>query len=187
VPLTLSAVLAAEAAPSNNVLVPETNELIWATVSFLLLFLLVSKFVFPTIRKTFEERSENIEGKLERAEKDLLAAEESRRQYQQQLDGSERQAQEILDTARANGDRVSAEMRTDAEHQAQRILENGRETIRGERDRALVSLQGEVGGLAVDLATRLVGESLDRERQLRLVDQYIAELPSITGAPENRT
>ncbi|HSR28498.1 MAG TPA: hypothetical protein VLR51_08585, partial [Actinomycetes bacterium] len=48
--------------------------------------------------------------------------------------------------------------------------------IRAERDQAIRQLRNEVGTLAVELATRVVGDSLDRDRQLRLVDEYIDEL-----------
>ena len=103
-------------------------------------------------------------------------------EYDLKLKEAHVESQRILDQARANASRLEAELRAKAEEQSQRIIERAQETINAERDRALQSLRGEVGGLAVDLATRVVGESLDRERQLRLVDQYINDLASQNGA-----
>ena len=56
------------------------------------------------------------------------------------------------------------------------MIERAREDIAGERERAIAEIRREVGSLAVDLAGRVIGDTLDRERQLSLVDRYIEEL-----------
>jgi F-type H+-transporting ATPase subunit b len=175
--------LAAEA--HSNPLIPESNELIWGTVSFLVLLVLVGKFVFPTIDKTFKDRTANIEGKLDRAEKERQDAQDLLEQYKRKLDEAHAEAQRIVDQARSNADRLEAELRVKAEEEAQRIVERARAAVGAERERAIAELRGEVGSLAVDLASRVVGESLDRDRHLHLVDQYINELQS-AGASDAR-
>lgn len=171
-------VLAAETAEHANPLIPETNELIWGAVCFVLLFVLIGRKVFPVINKTFADRSTNIEGKLDLAERERQQAQELLKQYQSKLDSAHDEVRQLLDQARVNADRLEAELRGKAEDQARRIVERAQETIGVERDRAMQDLRTEVGSLAVDLATRVVGESLDRERQLRLVDQYLTDLES---------
>jgi len=178
VSFVLLAVEAAEESAHSNPLVPEVNELIWGLVSFVLLFALLSKFVFPKVIKTLEERTTNIEGKLDEAEREKEQAAALVQQYEQKLLDAQVEAQRLLEQAKTNADRLEAELRAKAEEQARRIVERAQETIQAERERALQALRSEVGSLTVDLATRVIGESLDRDRQLRLVDQYINELPS---------
>jgi F-type H+-transporting ATPase subunit b len=162
----------------SNPLIPEWNELFWSIVSFLVLLALVAKYVFPRIRKVFAERSANIEGKLELAENERQQANALLAAYENKLKEANAEAARILEQARSNADRLEGELRVKAEEQAQRIVDRAQETINAERERALQSLRTEVGGLAVDLAERVVAESLDRDRQLRLVDQYIKDLPA---------
>ncbi len=176
--LTLSAVLAATGTEHSNPLIPEQNELVWGTISFLVFLAIMSKLVFPRVNASLAERSKNIEGKLDKAEQDRLKAQELLRQYEQKLDEATAESQRIIEHARTNAQRLEAELRQQAEQQAQRIVERAQETIRAERDRALAGLRAEVGSLAVDLASRVVSDSLDYDRQLRLVDQYINELQS---------
>jgi F-type H+-transporting ATPase subunit b len=180
--LSPAVLAAAETTEHANPLVPEWNELFWSIVSFLVLLLLVAKYVFPRIRKVFSERSANIEGKLELAENERQQANQLLAAYENKLKEANTEAARILEQARANADRLETELRAKAEEQAQRIVERAQETINAERERALQSLRSEVGGLAVDLAERVVSDSLDRDRQLRLVDQYIKDLPSAGGA-----
>jgi F-type H+-transporting ATPase subunit b len=167
-----------EASEHTNPLIPETNELIWGAVCFVVLLILIGKFVFPSINAMFAERRTNIEGKLDQAELDRQQAQQLLKEYQAKLDEAHAETRRLLDQARANADRLEGELRVKAEDQARRIVERAQETINVERDRALQSLRQEVGGLAVDLASRVVGESLDRDRQLRLIDQYLTELES---------
>ena len=158
----------AEEAHEPSPIFPATNELVWGTVAFLILLFLMYRTVFPSINQAYKDRRANIEGKLEKAESDREEAEQLLEQYRRRLRDAEDETQRILEEARANAERVRRDLLARAEADAGRELDQARQAIR--------QLRNEVGTLAVELATRVVGDSLDRERQLRLVDEYIEEL-----------
>jgi len=174
----LAYVLAQEAGggESSNPILPAANELIWGAVAFLLLLVLMYRTAWPQIDKLYRDRRAGIQGKLEQAEKEREEAEQLLEQYRERLTAAEDETQRILEEARTNAERVRRDLLAKAETDAGRELERARQAIRAERDQAIRQLRNEVGTLAVELATRVVGDSLDRERQLRLVDQYIDEL-----------
>lgn len=174
----LAYLLAQEAAQeeSRNPIFPATNELVWGTIAFLLLLFLMYRTVFPSINKAYKDRRANIEGKLEQAEREREEAEQLLEHYRRRLRDAEDETQRILEEARSNAERVRRDLLAKAETDAGRELDRARLAIRAERDQAIRQLRNEVGTLAVELATRVVGDSLDRERQLRLVDEYIDEL-----------
>ena len=175
--MQLAYVLAQEAAEhEQSPILPAANELIWGTIAFLILVFVMYRTVWPSVDKAFKDRRANIEGKLEQAEKDREEAEQLLEQYRRRLRDAEDETQRILDEARANAERVRRELRAKAEADAGRELDQARQAIRAERDQAIRQLRNEVGSLAVELATRVVGDSLDRDRQLRLIDEYIDEL-----------
>jgi F-type H+-transporting ATPase subunit b len=161
---------------TRNPILPAWNELIWGTIAFLILLFVMYRTVFPSVNKALADRRANIEGKLEQAEQERNQAQELLEQYRRRLRDAEDETQRILDQARANAERVRRELLAKAEGDAGRELERARQAIRAERDQAIRQLRNEVGTLAVELATRVVGDSLDRDRQLRLVDEYIEEL-----------
>jgi F-type H+-transporting ATPase subunit b len=170
-------VLAQEAAEhEQSPILPAANELIWGTVAFLILLFLMYRTVFPSINQAFKDRRANIEGKLEQAEREREEAEQLLEHYRRRLRDAEDETQRILEEARSNAERVRRDLLAKAETDAGRELDRARQAIRAERDQAIRQLRNEVGTLAVELATRVVGDSLDRERQLRLVDEYIDEL-----------
>jgi F-type H+-transporting ATPase subunit b len=68
-------------------------------------------------------------------------------------------------------------MREQAQAEARRLTESAQAQIESERQQALTSLRAEVGALATELASRIVGESLaDQARQSRMVDRFLDEL-----------
>lgn len=172
----VAALILAQESDNTNPILPATNELIVGIIAFVVLFALLWRVALPRANQALEERTSNIEGKLEHAEQERQQAEELLRQYRQRLASAEEEAQRIIDESRANAERLRRDLMAKAEQEADRVINQGREAIRGERDRAVRELRTEVGSLAVELATRVVGDSLDRDRQLRLIDQYIDQL-----------
>jgi F-type H+-transporting ATPase subunit b len=179
----LAYLLAQETAQEErNPILPAPNELIWGAVAFAILLFLMYRTVFPQVTKLYQERRSNIEGKLEEAERERDEAEQLLQRYRERLAAAEDETQRILEEARANAERLRRDLLAKADADAERRLERATETIRAERDQAIRQLRGEVGTLAVELATKVVGDSLDRDRQLRLVDQYIDQLGDQTQA-----
>ena len=169
-------VLAAAEGESKNPILPATSELFWGAICFFVLLYVVIRLVWPTIDQTYRNRSASIEGKLETAERERAEANRLLDEYRQRLAAAEEETQRIVEEARAAAERLRREIRGKAEDEAGRELERARQAIRSERDQAMRDLRREVGSLAVELASRVLDDSLDRERQLRLVDQFIEEL-----------
>jgi F-type H+-transporting ATPase subunit b len=172
----VAALSLAQDSGNTNPILPSFNELVVGIVAFVALFLVLWRVALPRANQTLEERTRNIEGKLQQAERERQKAEELLRQYRERLSRAEEEAQRLIDEARANAERLRTDLMAKAEQEADRVINQGREAIRAERDRAVRELRTEVGTLAVELATRVIGDSLDRDRQLRLIDQYIEQL-----------
>jgi F-type H+-transporting ATPase subunit b len=167
---------------SRNPILPAANELIWGAVAFFILLFLMYRTVWPQVNQLYQQRRASIEGKLQQAEKERAEAEQLLERYRRRLAAAEDETQRILEEARASAERVRKDLLAKADADAERQLERARQMIRSERDQAIRQLRVEVGVLAVELATRVVGDSLDGERQLRLVDQYIDQLGDQTQA-----
>jgi F-type H+-transporting ATPase subunit b len=176
----LIAILAAE--KTKNPLIPALNELVWGTVAFVLLLVVLWRSgVFARITTSLEERAERIQGNIEKAEQAKEEAERLREQYRQKLDEARDEARKILDEAREAGEELRKELQRKAQEESNRILEAAQAEIGAERERARRELRQEVGILAVRVAERVVRAELDEERQLALVDSYIDELAATNG------
>lgn len=177
---------------------PYIPELIFALVVFGALFVFIWKVITPRLEKIYADRAAAIEGGMEKAEKAQAEAEEALQQYRAQLAEARDEAAQIREDARQQGAEIIAEMRAQAQTEAERITTSAKKQIEAERQQAYVSLRGDVGRIATDLAGRIVGESLEEQsRQSGIVDRFLAELeagdvqreqvgaaPAAEGTPE---
>src|SRR6478736_2332412 len=121
--------------------------------------------------------TEKIEGGLQRAEEAQAEANATLAKYREQLAEASHEAARLREEAREQGAQIIAEMREQAQAEARRLVDAAHVQIEADRQQALQSLRTEVGGLAVDLASRVVGESLtDEARQRRTVERFLDEL-----------
>ena len=166
-----------------NPLLPETYDIIWSLVIVVILFLVFQKYALPKFQAVLDERAEKIEGGLKHAEAAQAEAAELRAEYEQQLADARTEAARIKEAARVEGGAISAEIKAKATADAARTVETAQRQIEAERQQAAVSLRADVGALATDLASKIVGESLeDAARQSRVVDRFLAELEASTAA-----
>jgi F-type H+-transporting ATPase subunit b len=173
------AVLAAEEASQAKDLYPKLAELIMGAIAFGILFFFMWKWVLPRLNQTLEARRDKIQGDLEKAEQTRSQADQLLADYRTQLAGARDEANRVIEEARKTAESMRKDLVARAEQENQAILARAQEEIRAERDRVFQELKAQVAELSLTLASRVVGEDLDRDRHLRLVDQYIAELSSM--------
>ncbi len=162
---------------SGNPLVPSWTEVIWGGIAFLVVFVALWKLLLPRISTVLEERTEKIEGGLQKAEELQAEAQRVMQEYQARLADARHEAARLREEAREQGAQIIVELREQAQAEARRITEAAQAQIAADRQQAFASLRAEVGTLSVQLASKIVGESLDDEaRQSRVVDRFLAEL-----------
>jgi F-type H+-transporting ATPase subunit b len=172
----------ADSTASSNPLLPSWPEFIIGTILFVLVFGAMAKVLLPRIQKTLAERTDLIEGGLNRSEEAQAQAQELLDQYREQLAEARHDASRMRAEAQEQGAQIIAEMREQAQAEGRRITEAAQAQIEAERQQALTSLRAEVGTLATELASRIVGESLtDEARQRRMVDRFLDELEQVSS------
>jgi len=155
--------------------------LFWIIVSslnFLLFLFLISRFAFGPINQILESRRERIEQGLKDAEQARRDRENAEKERAAALQEARREANEIL----ARAQKIAQETR-DADIAAtkadlERIRERAAAEIEAEKQRAITELRTEVADLALQAASKVVGETLNTERERRLVAEFLIEINS---------
>jgi len=174
----LSAILsAAEEAEEINPLLPASYDLLWSAICFAIILVAFLWKVLPAVNKTLDARAELIEGGIAKAESAQAEAAVALEEYKQLLADARAEAARIREQARTDGTAIIAELKEQATVEANRVTANAKAAIEAERQGALVSLRAEVGTLAIDLASGVIGESLsDDKKAAAVVDRFLAEL-----------
>jgi F-type H+-transporting ATPase subunit b len=161
---------------SPNPLLPETNEIIWGTLAFVVLLVGMWKWGIPAVKGMMETRENRIREDLERAETAKSESEQTLAQYEGQLADARGEAGRIIEEARLSADQVARDIKARAEEEARGITERATADIDLQRDRALAELRSDVATISIDLAERIVERNLDRDTQMQLVDSFIDQV-----------
>lgn len=166
-----------EPASEHNPIIPLVEELVVGSVAFAILCYVLMKYVFPKMEETFKARVDAIEGGIERAEKAQAEANQMLTQYKAQLAEARTEAARIRDEARADAEGIRQDVLARAREESERIIQAGRDALAGERQTIVRELRLEMGTLAVDLASKIVGESLtDEARRKGTVERFLSGL-----------
>ncbi len=166
-----------EAAEGHSPIWPLWEELVLGSIAFAIVCFVLMKFVFPKMEETFRARVDAIEGGIQRAEAAQAEANQLLERYKAQLAEARTEAARIRDEARADAEEIRSEVLAKAREESDRIIAAGRDQLAAQRESIVRDLRAEVGTLAVDLAGRIVGESLaDEARGRGTVERFLAEL-----------
>ena len=175
----------AEEPSGTDLILPDMAELIWGAVAFLVVLWVLNKFAFPKLREAVEARERQIQGDLESAEQAKTEAQQAKANYDKQIADARGEANRIIEEARRQAEDVRKDLIAKAERDAEQITQRASEQLEAERNRTVTELQTTIGDLAIELAEKVVGRSLDAGTHRELVDAYIKEVGTMSGNGRN--
>ncbi|WP_081510369.1 F0F1 ATP synthase subunit B [Streptococcus pneumoniae] len=146
------------------------------TGSFILLLVLIKKFAWSNITGIFEERAEKIASDIDRAEEARQKAEVLAQKREDELAGSRKEAETIIENAKETAEQSKANILADAKLEAGHLKEKANQEIAQNKVEALQSVKGEVADLTISLAGKIISQNLDSHAHKALIDQYIDQL-----------
>jgi F-type H+-transporting ATPase subunit b len=168
----------------DNFLVPNGTFIV-ELVIFLIILGVVWKYVVPPVKKAMTERQEMIRRQIEESRKTRERLEAADAKYREVLSEARTEAAKIRDEARAEAGRIKAELREQAEREVEQIRQRGEEQLATQREQVVRQLRSEIGELAVTLAGRIIGESMqDEARRQDTVDRFIGELEAMSATDD---
>jgi len=171
-----TALLAQEASSDKENLYPHAAELLVGALAFAIVFYFLWKWVIPRVNQLLEERRQQIQGEIERAEATRGEADHLLADYREQLAGARDEANRIIEEGRRTADQLRRDLQTKAEEEASATVARAQDEIRAERDRVFEDLRAQIGDIAVELAARVVNQSLDKQAHEKLIDDYIEQV-----------
>ncbi|MGD9525485.1 F0F1 ATP synthase subunit B [Pseudonocardia sp.] len=152
----LSAAPAESGGGDSNFLLPNGTFFVELLI-FAIVFLVFRRWIVPPLAKAMKERDDMIRKQAEDREESARRLRQAEQRYQEALAEARGEAARIRDEARADAQRIRDEMREQADQEVARIHADGERQLAAQREQAVAELRGEIGGLADDLAARIVG------------------------------
>ena len=141
--------------------------------NLLITMLLVKKFLFQRVQKILDQRQALCNAQLEEAASAREKAEQAQAQYEEALAQAKAEAGEIVKAADRTAAAHSEEILEDARRQAQAMLAKAEADIAQQRKKAVNEVKDELGGIAVDIASKVVEREVRPEDHAKLIDEFI--------------
>jgi F-type H+-transporting ATPase subunit b len=148
----------------------------WTVILFVVLLVVLGKWVWGPILETLKRREEYIKQSLEDAKKARDEAAEALRQQQKQLEESRAKSQEIISKGYAEALRLSEEFTHRADAEAARLREQAKQDIGQAKEQAIKEIYSHGVELATDLAGRILSRTLNPEDHHKLLQESINRL-----------
>ena len=151
-------------------------------VAFLLMLVILARYVYPEIVKVAEARQRQVAEQLKEAEEARTAAEQRLSEAEAKLNEARTTAQSVIEAANKAGQQLRQELKEKAEAESKRTVEAARREIEAERDQAVRAVRSEVASLVVAATEKVIGETLDDQKHRDLIDKAIKEVASGNGS-----
>ena len=149
--------------------------LIAQVVVFLIVLVVLAKYVFPVLTKTMDRRAAVIREGVENAEKSRRELADAEKRVEALLEQARRDAQATIAKATQAADQVRVEIEAQAQERSRQLIEQAERQIQAQVAQARAQLRQEVADLAIQAAERVVGSSLDSASNRRLVTEFVAQ------------
>jgi F-type H+-transporting ATPase subunit b len=161
---------------ASNFLIPN-GTFIAEVIAFLIILGVIAKYVLPPVTRIMNDRQALIVQQVKDADATREQLAQAQTDYQKTIAEARTQAATIRDNATREAQRTVDEMHAKAQEESARIVARGEELLANQRQATIRELRAEIGTLAVSLAGKIVGESLEDEvRRKGTVDRFLADL-----------
>jgi len=163
---------------AQSLVTPSVGLIVWKTVAFLIFLGLLYWLGWEPITNALQEREEEIESSIQRAEAALAEAKEIQAENKEARRNAEQEAQRIIREARESAEELREEEEAKTRRKIQEMKEQAQADIEREKQAALQELRDEVADLAIQAARKIIEEDLDADRHRQLVAEALEDFPT---------
>ena len=166
----------------------ETQELVtlipWTFIAqicnlFLQLFL-IKKFLFKPIREMLEKRQAKANAQIAEATKANEEAQALKNEYEQNMQDARNKASEIISTAQKAATKQSEDMLKEASEQVVQMKAKAESDIEMEKRKAVNEIKDEIGGMAMEIAGKVIEREVNATDHEKLIDEFIERVGDAT-------
>ena len=162
---------------ANSLTTPELGTIIWTTLIFLLLLVILRAFAWKPIMQAIKAREESIKGSLKSAEEARKEMERLKADNEAIMEEARSERDELLGEARDTRDKLIAEAKNQAKTEADKLIQKARTGIEREKAMAINDIRNQIANLSVDIAEKILGEKLkDSKEQNLLIEKLLDDM-----------
>ena len=137
---------------------------------------LIKRFLFKPINEVLAKRKALADAEIADAKKDREEAAAMKAEYEKDMAQAREKASDILATAQKTASAQSEQILKDANAQAAAAKVKAVLEIEQEKKKAVTEIRDEIGGIAMDIAGKVIEREINEEDHRKLIDEFIANV-----------
>ena len=170
------AFLAFSGESSGGLLDVNPGLIFWTVITFVILLFILKKMAWGPILNSLNERENFIKDSIDKAEKAQADAEKLLAENNANLAKAEEEAQKIIEQGREYSDKLKVQMLEESKNEAKKLITEATSEIERKNQEAFNNLKDQVADIAIDAAEKIIRANLDKEKQTKLINEYIKDL-----------
>lgn len=150
--------------------------ILWTVVTFVFLLLILKKLAWKPILNSLSEREKFIKDSLEKADVAQKEAQKLIADNKASMAKAEEEAQKIVEQGREYAEKLKSQILDDSKLQAKKMIEDASAEIQRKNQESFDKLKDQIADIAVQAAEKIIRENLDKDKQVKLVNKYLADL-----------
>ena len=162
-----------------QILNPMTSTIFWSIVVFVILVIVLWKFVLKPVNNMISKRQEEIREKIDDADRKGLEASEYLEEQKKSIDKSRIEAKKIIDEGKEAARKIKEEIEHQASEKSKLMLEDALTEIRSEKDRSINDVKDEMVDIALSASQKMISKSLSGEDHKKLIEESLKDLGKV--------
>lgn len=159
-----------------NPMVFDPGALVLTWITFLVTFLILTRFCWKPIINSAKEREERIAKNIESAKNAKAEGENLLQQYQAKLDNARQEVSALIEEGRTSAEKLKKEILDKANQESETLRARANKEIELARDQALNQIRTEAIDLSITVASRILERSLDDADHRKLAQDILEEV-----------
>ncbi|HAJ95114.1 MAG TPA: ATP synthase F0 subunit B [Actinobacteria bacterium] len=162
-----------------QILNPMTSTIFWSIVVFVILVIVLWKFVLKPINNMISKRQEEIREKIDDADNRDTEAQKYLEEQKKNIDLSRIEAKKIIDASKDAARKIKEEIEAKAHNKSRAMIEEALAEIRSEKNRSINEVKNEIVEIALAASQKIVSRSLSEEEHKKLIEDSLKELGKV--------
>ena len=158
----------------------EYSQILTHLVGFLIAFFILKKFAWGPVLQMLDDRRQKISDEFAEIETQKQQADALLHEYEERLRKIEDEARARINEAVAEGQKVAAEIKVDAQDDALRITARAKSDLERDVDRARAQLKEDMVTMTLGATERLLREKFDESANRKLIERFLNEAETVT-------
>ena len=162
-----------------NIINPMTSTVFWSIIVFIILIVILWRFVLKPVNKIIVKRQEEIQEAVNIADRQRQEAQKFIEDQKLQLEAAKKESRQIIEDSKAAARKIKEEIEEKASEKSRTILDSALEEIKAERDRSIFAVKNLIVEIAMDATEKIIGKSLSEEEHKKLIEESLKEVQKI--------